>query len=152
MTPGRLRGDSGQVGGIEAVPFGLLVLVVGVLVLAHTWAVVDAKFVTAASARAATRTYVEAPDRARGQLDANRSAIAAAAAAGRSLDALEHGLAGSTFGRCAPARFVARMSVPAFGLPWRPDRPHVTVRSSHQELVDPYRDGLPGLADCELAP
>ncbi len=152
MTGGRLRGDSGQVGGIEAVPFGLLVLVVGVLVLAHTWAVVDAKFVTAASAREATRAFVEAPDRARGRLDADRSATAAADVTGRSLDALEPELPAAVFGRCSPARFVARTTVPAFGLPWRPDRPHVTVRSSHQELVDPFRDGLPGLAHCELAP
>ena len=146
--PRRLRGQSGQVGGIEAVPFGLLVLVVGVLVLAHTWAVVDAKFVTAASAREATRAYVEAPTAARAQDDAQQSAAAAAAATGRSLDGLDHE-PGGRFGRCTPARFVAALSVPAFGLPWRPDRPTATVRSSHQELVDPYRDGLPGLADCE---
>ncbi len=61
VTAGRLRGDAGQVAGIEAVPFGLLVLTVGVLLVAHTWAVVDAKFVTTAAAREAARAYVEAP-------------------------------------------------------------------------------------------
>ena len=34
--------DRGQVGGIEALPFGLLVFVVGALLVANTWAVVDA--------------------------------------------------------------------------------------------------------------
>ncbi len=130
----RLRGDAGQVGGIEAVPFGLLVLLVGVLVLAHTWAVVDAKFITAGTAREATRAFVEAAD----EVEA---------------DAAVDGLSGQrTFARCRPARFVARMEVPAFGLPWRPARPTVTVRSAHQELVDPYRDGLPGVADCDGRP
>jgi hypothetical protein len=32
--------DSGQVGGIEALPFGLLVFVVGALLVANAWAVV----------------------------------------------------------------------------------------------------------------
>jgi hypothetical protein len=149
MTPRRCRGDAGQVGGIEAVPFGLLVLVVGVAVLAHTWAVVDAKFATAGAARAATRAYVEASTPAQGRADARRAAADAADALGRSLDGVDLDAGLGAFGRCVPARFVARSTVPAFGLPWRPDRPTVTVRSAHQELVDPYRDGLPGLADCE---
>ena len=62
----RPRGDAGQIGGVEAVPFGLLVLIVGILVAAHTWAVVDAKFLTGAAAREATRAYVEAPNAAQG--------------------------------------------------------------------------------------
>ena len=152
MTPRRGRGDAGQVGGTEAVPFGLLVLVVGVLVLAHTWAVVDAKFVTAGAAREATRAYVEASTSAEGEANARQAAASSAAAVGRSLDGLDLTAGSGGFGRCAPAGFVARLTVPAFGLPWRPDRPAVTVRSAHQELVDPYRDGLPGLADCEAVP
>ena len=135
----RLRGDAGQVGGVEAVPFGLLVLVVGILVAAHTWAVVDAKFLTGAAAREAARAYVEAPDAASGLAEARR------AAAG--VDGLVRRSAGD-LRRCAVARFEATVDVPAFGVPWRSDRPHVTVRSAHEELVDPYRDGLGGTADC----
>ena len=37
MTPGRAHGDAGQVGGIEALPFGLLIFVVGTLLIALTW-------------------------------------------------------------------------------------------------------------------
>ena len=54
---GRCRGDAGQVGGIEALPFGLLIFVVGSLLIANAWAVVDAKFATDAAARQAVRTY-----------------------------------------------------------------------------------------------
>ena len=54
------RSDAGMVGGIEALPFGLLVFVVGALLVANAWAVVDAKFAVDAAARQATRSYVEA--------------------------------------------------------------------------------------------
>jgi len=151
MSARRARGDAGQVGGVEAVPFGLIVLGVGILVLAHTWAVVDAKFLTAAAAREATRAYVEAPEADTASVDAV-SAAHAALPTGRRLHDLDHHVAGGGFGRCAPARFSATIAVPAFGLPWRPDRPEVRVRSAHEELVDPFRDGLPGLADCEDPP
>ena len=135
----RLRGEGGQIGGVEAVPFGLLVLVVGILVVAHTWAVVDAKFVTGAAAREATRAYVEAPSATQGLADARRAAAGVDALVRRS---------GGDLRRCAPTRFEAEVDVPAFGVPWRSDRPQVTVRSAHEELVDPYRDGLGGAADC----
>ena len=59
---GRLRGDAGQVGGIEALPFGLLIFVAGSLLIANAWAVVDAKFATDAAARQAVRTFVESDD------------------------------------------------------------------------------------------
>jgi hypothetical protein len=134
----RLRGDRGQVGGIEAVPFGLLVLVVGILLVAHTWAVVDAKFLTAAAAREATRAWVE--DDGADARDAAERAVD-----GRPLAALTRT---GELRRCATARWSADIVVPAFGVPWRDERPQVTVRSVHTEVVDPYRDGLPGLADC----
>jgi hypothetical protein len=35
----RARSDAGQVGGIEALPFGLLVFVVGATLVANAWAV-----------------------------------------------------------------------------------------------------------------
>jgi hypothetical protein len=143
----RLRGEAGQVGGVEAVPFGLLVLLVGILLAAHTWAVVDAKFLTGAAAREATRAFVEAPDATRGRRDAQLAAAAATSPSGRVLRDLVL-VSGGDLRRCAPVRFEARLDVPAFGLPWRADRPLVVVRSAHEELVDPYRDGLGGAADC----
>ena len=78
----RLRGDVGQVAGIESIPFGLLVLIVGILLVAHTWAVVDAKFVATAAAREATRAYVEStePDAAEA---ARRAAAEAVDRSGR---------------------------------------------------------------------
>ena len=56
------RDQSGQAAGLEAIVFGLLTFVVGVLLAANAWAVVDAKMAMSAAAREATRAYVEAPD------------------------------------------------------------------------------------------
>src|SRR5439155_1513782 len=47
--------------GIEAIPFGLLTFVVGALIVANAWAVIDAKIAVSAAAREATRAYAEAP-------------------------------------------------------------------------------------------
>ena len=63
MRSARCRGDAGQVGGIEALPFGLLVFVVGTLLIANAWAVV-APWETAAAPT--TRTSTGASPRAIG--------------------------------------------------------------------------------------
>lgn len=150
MTPRRFRGDAGQVAGVEAVPFGLLVLTVGVLVVAHTWAVVDAKFLTTTAAREATRAYVEAPSAAEGEAQAQRAARAVTRRSGRPPVALRLSRTTTGFGRCVPTRFEAALEVPTVVLPWRPDRTGLPVRSGHDEVVDPYRDGLPGVAACDV--
>ena len=77
MSGGRCRGDRGQVGGIEALPFGVLTFVLGSLLIANAWAVVDAKFATDAAAREAAHTFVEASEPA--------SALTEATAAGRAV-------------------------------------------------------------------
>ena len=76
VTSARCRGDAGQVGGIEALPFGLLVFVVGSLLIANAWAVVDAKFATDAAARQAVRTFVEGTDEAAARHDAVTAGLA----------------------------------------------------------------------------
>lgn len=152
MTARRVRGDGGQVAGIEAVPFGLLVLTVGILVVAHTWAVVDAKFVTTAAAREATRAYVEAPSSDLAVVRATEAALDVVERSGRDPRTLRLTGGASRFGRCAPTRHEAVLEVVAVAVPWRDDRPSVSVRADHTEVVDPYRSGLPGLASCRVGP
>ncbi len=48
-------------GGIEALLFGVLVLVLGTLVVANAWGVIDAKVAAAGAAREATRAFVQTP-------------------------------------------------------------------------------------------
>ncbi len=149
-TRGQSRsGQRGVVGGVEVLPFGFLVLVVGVLLVANAWAVVDAKLAVDQSAREATRAYVEA---------APGSAAAEAAAAGRSAFAASgrdpaqlelHGGA-TRYVRCAPATFTASYVVPAISLPlvggWGRG---ITVTGRHREVIDPYRAGLGADGGCD---
>lgn len=148
----RACGDAGQVGGIEALPFGLLLFVVGTLLIANAWAVVDAKFATDAAAREAARTFVEGTDTSAALADAERAARASVAGHGRDPErATIRPLGDPVLVRCERATFEVVYEVPALSLPLiggygtAPFR----VRSAHSELVDPFRSGLPGDAgDC----
>ncbi|MGH2685611.1 MAG: hypothetical protein ACRDJP_09115, partial [Actinomycetota bacterium] len=70
----RCQGDRGQVAGIEALPFGVLIFVVGALLVTNVWGVIDAKLAATSAAREAARAFVEAADAA----SAERSAALAA--------------------------------------------------------------------------
>jgi CBS domain containing-hemolysin-like protein len=161
--PGRgPRDDRGQVGGIEALPFGILVFVVGALLVANAWAVIDAKLAVDAAARQATRHYVEA-DVADGgagaPADPEQAAVDAGLAAldahGRDPSAATVGLSDldavggqQGFTRCARATFTATYEVPALTIPWIGGfGDGIDVTSTHSELVDPYRSGVPGSAE-----
>jgi putative hemolysin len=162
-APGRVPrgGDAGQVAGIEAVPFGILVFVVGALLIANLWAVIDAKSAVDSAAREATRSYVES------QVDGTATPSAAAdTAVDAGLAALEargrdpslatveltslDGVGGqSGFTRCARATFTASYHVPALTIPWIGGfGDGFTVTSRHSELVDPFRGGVPGSAEA----
>lgn len=152
MIGRRLRGDAGQVGGIEAIPFGLLIFAVGTLLIANAWAVVDAKFATDAAAREAARSYVEARDPAVALDQATEAGRAAIEAHGRDPDRSTIAAVGEPrLQRCERVTFEAEYSVPALSLPFIGGYGQAPfhVRSAHSELVDPFRAGLPGEAeDC----
>lgn len=148
----RCRGDRGQVGGIEALPFGLLVFVVGSLLIANAWAVVDAKFATDAAARQAVRTFVESDDASSAAERARTAGLAAIDAHGRDPTRASVGPVGEArLLRCQRVTFEAVYEVPALSLPFIGGygRAPFRVRSSHSEVVDPFRRGLAGSAeDC----
>jgi putative hemolysin len=154
-TSGRGRGDGGQVGGIEALPFGLLVFVVGALLVANAWAVIDAKLAVDAAARQATRTYVEAEVPADAEPDAVAAGFGALEAHGRDpaqaavgLSELDGTGGQPGYSRCARATFTATYEVPALTIPWIGGfGDGIDVTSSHTEIVDPYRAGVPGSAE-----
>ncbi|MGH9289543.1 MAG: hypothetical protein ACRD0V_14840 [Acidimicrobiales bacterium] len=153
--------DHGQVGGIEVLPFGLLVFVVGTLLVANAWAVIDAKLAVDAAARQATRHFVEADVPAAGdfgdaEAEALRAGYEALAAHGRArsrstveLTGLESPDGQAGFTRCARATFTASYDVPVLELPWIGGfGSGLDVTSRHSELIDPYRDGVPGSAEA----
>ncbi|HEX9992939.1 MAG TPA: hypothetical protein VGB14_08440 [Acidimicrobiales bacterium] len=144
----RCRGDRGVVGGVEVLPFGVLVFVAGSLLVANAWAVVDAKLAVTSAAREAVRAYVEAPDAGTAAATADDAARSALAGHGRDPARLGLTLDGG-FGRCVPVVAVATYDVPAVSLPFVGGfGPALTVRAEHRELVDPFRAGLGGEADC----
>lgn len=148
----RLHGDGGQVGGMEALPFGLLIFVVGTLLIANAWAVVDAKFATDAAARQAARTFVESSDPLTALTSAEAAALDAIAGHGRDPERATVAPVGDAqLVRCDRATFEVTYDVPALSLPLIGGygRAPFRVRSSHSELVDPFRSGLAGAAeDC----
>jgi hypothetical protein len=146
------RDDRGQIAGIEVLPFGVLVFVVGSLLVANAWAVIDAKLAVAAAAREAARTYVEtASDDPRA---ASASAFAAArdaiAGHGRDPDRLQLTIEpGTSVARCRRVVIHAAYVVPAVTLPWIGGfGSGITANARNSELVDPFRDGVAGTARC----
>jgi hypothetical protein len=147
MSPiARLRDERGQVGGIEVLAFGLLVLVSGTLLIVNAWAVVDAKFAVTAAAREGARAYVEAPDETTARLSAERRAREALEAHGRDDPARTtiEVVSRDGHGRCLPVEVTVSYRVPALTVPFIGGfGGSLTASSTHVELVDPYRDGLP---------
>jgi len=138
------RDESGQLAGIEVIPFGLLTFVVGVLLIANAWAVVDAKIAVSTAAREATRAYVEAPADADPLTLADAAARSAISGAGRDPAQLVLTPLEATFARCETVRFEASYRIPAIRVPWIGGfGTGFTATARHAEIVDPYRTGLP---------
>ena len=139
--------DERGVVGFELLPFLVLVFVIGTLVFAQAWSVIDAKLATTSAAREASRTFVEQPA---GTSDS--SAVAAAVNAGIEA-AGSHApgritsiavVQGGVLRRCERVTFEATQTVPMLRIPLVGGAGSMTVRSTHAEIVDPYRDGLEG--------
>ena len=147
----RGSGDAGQVGGIEVLPFGFLTFVAITLLLANAWGVIDAKLATTSASREAVRTVVEASDPAGIAHTAERRATETLAAYGYTgervrIDAL---VLPEGYVRCARIMLSATYDVPALTIPFIGGFGHaVTVRSTSTELIDPFRDGIRGVATC----
>ncbi len=147
----RARGDAGQVGGIEVLPFGFLVFIAGTLLFANVWGVIDAKLAVTSAAREAARAYVEAPDEATAITAANQRAQETLAAYGRAGERADVGVPSAPAGhvRCARISITVSYDVPALAIPFMGGFGDLTpVTSTYTELVDPFRDGLEGAATC----
>jgi hypothetical protein len=145
------RDDRGQIAGIEAVPFGILLFVVGALLIANAWTVIDVKMAVTSAAREAARTYVEAPDHDTGIASADAAARAALVSHGRNGDRMSiTGPANAfAFARCNHISFTVSYPVPALTLPFIGGLGSgFVVRSTQTEVVDPFRNDVPGEAVC----
>lgn len=141
-------GEAGQIGGVEAVIFGVLVFVLGSLVIANAWGVIDAKLAVSSAASQATRAFVEAPSGQDPFVLARQAADQAVSDSGRDARRLTLSIDG-TLARCSRVLITARYRVPLIGIPLLGSLGNGFVTTAHHsELVDPYRSGLPGSAQC----
>jgi hypothetical protein len=142
------RDDGGQFAGIEAIPFGVLVFVIGSLLVANAWAVVDAKLAVSSAAREAARTYVEAgPDPTGAERAAHAAAVDALEGHRRDPDHAAIAVANPAgdFVRCTRITATVTYRLPVVTLPIIGGYGRgFTVSSHHSELIDPWRDDLPG--------
>jgi hypothetical protein len=146
------RDERGQMGGIEALPFGFLIFIVGALLVANAWGVIDAKLATDAAAREAARTFVEVvvgSDATTAQEAAAAAGDEAAEGHGRSAGRMDVHVEAPSVDRCAVVTAVATYEVPAIPLPWIGGFGNgITVRSRHSERIDPFRDDVAGAVTC----
>lgn len=148
------RGERGQAGGMEVLPFGLLIFVGGALLVINIWGVVDTKFAADAAAREAARWVVESAGRGVGpelvRAGATDVARATMADHGRSGEIVVDVLpADAAFTRCERITVAVETSVPAIRLPFLGGFGEpFAVRATHAQLVDPTRSGVDGVATC----
>lgn len=142
--------DCGQMGGIEVIPLGILVFVVGALLIANAWAVVDAHIAASAAARAASHAASEAPDLERAVFSAEVEARLTAAGLGRDADRLDvEVFTDGQFERCTRVTVLVTTHVDAISLPWIGGfEERFEIESTSTAIVDPLREGLDGNADC----
>lgn len=136
--------------GFESLPLLVLVFVIGTLVFAEGWTAIDAKLATTSGAREATRTFVESPagmDPGVAAAIAVEAGLSAMEAYSRRLEAEVSGIGSLSLDRCTRVTFEATATTRFMRLPFVRNTGFTRiVRSSHTELVDPWRDGLQGTA------
>lgn len=142
--------DAGFAGGVDGLIFGLLLFVVGTLIVASAWGVIDTKMATGTAAEDAARTYVEAANAANAATGAQVAADDVLSGFGRNPSRASVVVAGGSFGRCQRITIRVGYPSPLLVLPFvgRVGR-GFQVTSQHSELVDPYRAGLAGTASCD---
>lgn len=143
-------GEAGQIGGIEAVAFGMVVLVLGCVIVANAWGVIDSKLAASAAAREATRAFVEADPAGDPVAAAQDAARRAVAGHGRDPERAEVVVPpGTALVRCARVTLEVRYPVSLVAIPYVGGVGRsFTAVGRHSEIVDPYRSGLAGRAVC----
>lgn len=153
MNP-RLHGDHGQIGGIEAVPFSILVFVVGMILAINGWSVVYTQTNARSAARTAIRTFVEQDSYLLAEQAARSAVVETLQRSGFAthnvLTAIDFPN-GDSWHRCARVRIVVSMPARSFPVPFIEDLfSAINVRASESGLVDAYRSAnIGGEADCQ---
>jgi hypothetical protein len=133
---------------VDGLIFGVLIFVLGLLVVANAWGVIDAKLAASTAATEAVRTFVQTAPDGDPAVQARQTAIAVMVASGRSAERTSVTISGSPV-RCSRVVAVVRYRVPIVAVPLLGGfGSGFVVTATHAELVDPYRSGLIGAAPC----
>lgn len=148
--PASTWNESGQ-GGVEGLAFGFAIFVLGTLVVANAWGVIDAKTAADGAAREATRAFVEAP-MATAEVPmrhAERAAREAIAGAGRDPERMTLIPEVAERRRCGRVTMRVEYPVPLLTIPviGRYGQGFLAI-GRHTELVEPFRSGLPDRGGC----
>jgi hypothetical protein len=133
--------EDGQAGGVEAIAFGLLVLVVGALIIVNGWSVIDATTAARTAAREGARTFATAGN----GTTAADNAITATRRTLHDMGWTDPNITVNVTGaflRCSIVTDTVRIPVRFFrtGVVW--------ASASDSQRVDPYRSGVPGDTQC----
>lgn len=148
--------DSGQMGGVEMLPFGLLIFVGGSLLVLNLWSVITTKMALNAAAREAAHAVAESTG-AGGQIQIDDEADDAARGAMRTFFNREPaGFAapsidyhGGQWQRCQRFTVTISFDAPIANVPFLGAMgPTKTVTASHASRVDPYRDSAQVIGSC----
>ncbi|MBW3613969.1 MAG: hypothetical protein KY439_01485 [Actinobacteria bacterium] len=152
MKPSGAGSEAGQVGGLEGIVFGVLVFVVGTLVVANAWGVLDAKLAASAAAREGARAFVESqgPTADDALREAQLAASETIAGYGRDPEKMQFSTEEDPqLLRCARVTVRVEYPVPLINLPVLGRHgTGFTARARHSEIVDPFRSGLPDRTQC----
>lgn len=143
--------EGGQIGGVEGVVFGVLVFVLGTLVVANAWGVIDAKMAAASAAREGTRAFVESsgPSAAEAMAEAEAAARDAISGYGRDPARMVFAPEVADFARCGRVVVRVEYGVPLVAIPMIGRYGHgFTAVARHSEIVDPFRSGLDDRGGC----
>lgn len=143
--------ERGVVGGLEVLPFGLLIFICMSLVLSNAWAVVDAKLAVEDAAREAGRAYVEAHDAASAPAAASAAARTSMAGSGRDPLRLQLSDNSPMYERCAVVEHTTAYRVAAVKIPFAGSfGSGITVHGHHREILDPFASGMGRRNACDF--
>lgn len=144
----RVQGEAGEVGGVDGLIFGVLIFVLGLLVVANAWGVIEAKLAADTAATEAVRAFVQTAPDGDPAAQARQAAMGVMVASGRSPGRTSVAVSGSPV-RCSRVVVVVRYRVPVVAVPLLGGfGSGFVVTATHAELVDPYRSGLAGVPSC----
>ncbi|WP_052665419.1 hypothetical protein [Nitriliruptor alkaliphilus] len=144
--------EHGAVAGVEALAFGVLVFVLGTLLVANLWAVVDGRSAADGAARSAARAVITADPGSDVGGVAHSAATEALRAHGVPADRVPSVTLAGDLVRCGVVEVTVVHRVPLAVLPqFGARRAAVSVRATHAAVVDPYASGLPAATGVPCA-